>query len=173
MSNAAQIVASPTRRFRMVMALFIAGLVLSGVTAFPLLWEVKLLTRLVGLGGATSPAGYEGLAHWLLTVRFGLEEMYAAHPWIAYGTDWLAFAHLVVALFFIHPLIDPSASRPTLLAGIAASVGVIPLALIAGAVRGVPLASRLIDCCFGLAALALLLYCLSLLPRIEAERAVR
>ena len=151
------------------MLLFIAGLVASGITAFPLLWEVRLLTDLLGLGAASSAEGHAGLGGWLLTVKFGLEEMYAKHPWIAYGTDWLAFAHLVLALFFIGPLIDPRSSRGNLLAGIAACIGVIPLALIAGGVRGIPLASRLIDCGFGLAGLALLLYCLRLLPGIEAE----
>jgi hypothetical protein len=151
------------------MACFIAGLVLSGVTAFPLLWEIELLTELLGLGNASSPAGHDGLAGWILTVRFGLEEMYGRHPWIAYGTDWLAFAHLVVALFFIGPLIEPRSSRTNLLAGVAACVGVVPLALIAGEVRGIPLASRLIDCSFGLIGLVLLLYCLRLLKLIEAE----
>ena len=161
---------SATRRFRIVMLLFIAGLVASGLTAFPLLWEVRLLTDLLGLGAEASPQGHGGLAGWLLTVRFGLEEMYAKHPWIAYGTDWLAFAHLVLALFFIGPLLHPPSARGNLLAGIAACIGVIPLALIAGEVRGIPLASRLIDCGFGVVGLALLLYCLRLLPRIEAER---
>ncbi|HEX8666861.1 MAG TPA: hypothetical protein VF727_00635 [Allosphingosinicella sp.] len=157
------------RRFRVAMALFIVGLIASGLTAFPLLWEMKVLTRLFGLADATSAAGHEGLAHWLLTVRFGLEEVYSRHPWVAYGTDWLAFAHLAIALFFIGPLSDPASSRPNLYAGLAACAGIIPLALIAGAVREVPLASRLIDCSFGVFGGALLLYCLRLLPRIEAR----
>jgi hypothetical protein len=156
-------------RFRIAMGSFIAGLVVSGVTAFPLLGEVKLLTHLLGLGDATSAAGHEGLAHWLLTVRFGLEQAYLQHPWIAYGTDWLAFGHLVIALFFIAPLIDPPSGRGNIFVGLAACAGVIPLALIAGAVRGVPLASRLIDCSFGVLGGLLLLYCLRLLPAIEAE----
>jgi hypothetical protein len=29
------------------------------------------------------------------------------HPWLAYGTDWLAFAHIVIAVFFIGPFVDP------------------------------------------------------------------
>lgn len=158
---------NPVGRFRVAMALFILGLVVSGLTAFPLLYEMKLLTQFLGLGEATSPAGYTGMYHWILTVRFGLEEMYAEHPWIAYGTDWLAFAHLVIALFFVGPLMDPSSSRGNLLVGIVACIGVIPMALIAGAARGVPIGSRLIDCCFGGLGLVLLLYCLHLLPLIQ------
>lgn len=152
------------------MALFIAGLVASGLTAFPLLWEMKVLTRILGLGGATSPDGYEGLAHWILTVRFGLEEMYAAHPWIGYGTDWLAFAHLVVALFFVGALIDPPTGRSNILVGMIACIGVIPMALIFGEIRGIPIASRLIDCTFGVLGFLLLDYCLRQLPQMEERR---
>jgi hypothetical protein len=160
---------APSRRFRLAIGLFIAGLVASGVTAFPLLAELKLLVRILGLGNATSPQGYEGLQGWILTVRFGLEEVYARHPWVGYGTDWLAFGHLVIALFFIGPFLHPQTGRANVLAGLAACAGVIPLALIAGEVRGIPLASRLIDCSFGLIGGLLLLYCLKLLPEIEAD----
>ena len=159
----------PLRRFRLVVALFIIGLVVSGITAFPLLSEMKLLVQLLGLGDASSPAGHAGLERWVLTVRFGLEEVYSKYPWIGYGTDWLAFGHLVIALFFVGPLLHPASSRANLLAGLAACAGVIPLALIAGEVRGIPLASRVIDCSFGVIGGLLLLYCLRLLPAIEAE----
>lgn len=162
---------SPVRRFRLALGLFIIGLVLSGITAFPLLTEIRLLSDWLGVGGATSPAGHDGLIHWLLTVRFGLENMYAEYPWIAYGTDWLAFGHLVIALFFIGPLIDPRSSKSNLLVGVVACIAVIPLALICGAYRGIPLASRLIDCGFGIIGLVPLLYCLHLLPVIANPRA--
>jgi hypothetical protein len=160
---------SARRRFRIAMSLFMAGLIVSGLTAFPLLSEMKLLTRILGLGDAASPDGYEGLAHWILTVRFGLEETYARHPWVAYGTDWLAFAHLVVALFFVNALVDPRSSRGNILVGMIACVGVIPMALVFGEIRGIPIASRLIDCTFGVAGFLLLDYCRRLLPRIANQ----
>jgi hypothetical protein len=31
----------------------------------------------------------------------------ASYPYLAYGTDWLAFAHLVIAVAFIGPLMQP------------------------------------------------------------------
>lgn len=70
-------------RFRVVMSLFIAGLVVSGVTAFPLLHELRLLSQMLGVGKALSPEGYRGLTFWILTVRHGLERTYADYPWIA------------------------------------------------------------------------------------------
>ncbi len=155
------------RRFRVVMVVFITGIVLSGVTAFPLLAELKLLVRLMGLEGATSPAGHAGLDFWLLTVRFGLEDMYSRYPWIAYGTDWLAFGHIVIALFFVGPLRRPWEGRSVVLTGIAACVLVLPLALVCGPVRGIPFYWQLIDCSFGVFGILPLLYCLRLLRFIQ------
>ena len=151
------------------MLLFIAGLVLSGVTAFPLLLELKILVNLLGAGGAQSPQGYSGLTFWILTVRHGLEHTYSQYPWVAYGTDWLAFGHIVIAMFFIGPLIRPATGRATIYTGIAACLGVIPLAMICGPIRGIPLYWRLIDCSFGVLGILPLIYCLRLIPRIETK----
>ena len=95
------------RRYRLILGFFIAALVLSGVTAFPLSLELDLLARFLGIAEFTPSTAPHDLGRWILTVRDGLREMYAAHPWIAYGTDWLAFAHLVLAVFFIGPYRDP------------------------------------------------------------------
>lgn len=40
------------RRFRFVLGLFIAGLVLSGITAYPLLHELELLAQWAGVPAA-------------------------------------------------------------------------------------------------------------------------
>ena len=103
----------------------------------------------------------------MLTVRDGLREMYAAHLWIAYGTDWLAFAHLVLAVFFIGPWRDPVRNVWVLRAGIIACVLVLPLALICGPLRGIPLYWRLIDCSFGVFGAVPLVYCVRLVRRME------
>jgi hypothetical protein len=161
------------RRFRLMMVLFIVGLLISGITAFPLLTEMKLLSSWFGLGDAVSPAGHTGLSFWILTVRFGLEDMYAQYPWIAYGTDWLAFGHIIIALFFVGPLLRPSEGRSVLLAGIAACILVIPLALICGPIRGIPFYWRLIDCSFGVFGILPLLYCLRLLKYMEPNHYIR
>lgn len=160
-----------TRRYRAVLGLFIVGLVVSGVTAFPLLAEMRLLCDWLGVGAATAAAGHTGLEYWILTVRWGLEETYAKYPWIGYGTDWLAFGHIVIALFFIGPLRRPTESRATLAAGMAACVLVVPLALIGGAVRGIPFYWRLIDCAFGVLGIVPLLYCWRLLRWIDGAEA--
>lgn len=154
------------RRYRLVLGLFIVGLVLSGVTAFPLLHELRLLATLLGVGEAPSAAGYAGLRWWILTVRDGLAATHGQYPWLAYGTDWLAFAHLAIAVFFIGPWRDPVRNEWVLRAGLIACVGVLPLALLCGPLRGIPFYWRLIDCSFGVGGALPLLYCLHLTRRL-------
>jgi hypothetical protein len=130
------------RRIRLWLALFIAGLVLSGVTAFPLNWEVGLLVKYLGQGDGA-------LALWLQMVHRGLSEADKHYPFLAYGTDWLAFAHLVIAVAFIGPWRDPVRNIWVIEFGLIACAMVIPLALIAGPIRGIPIGWQLLDCSFG------------------------
>jgi len=160
---------TPIRQFRAFMLFFIFGLFISGVTAFPLLWEMDILSRLLGVGAATGPEGHTGLAFWILTVKYGLAHTYAAYPWIAYGTDWLAFGHIIIATFFIGPLINPLTARPAIYTGIFACVAVIPLAMICGGIRDIPFYWRLVDCSFGVFGVIPLIYCLRLIDRMEQD----
>ena len=156
------------RRYRLVLGAFIVGLVLSGVTAFPLLHELELLGRLLGIPATATPASQSGLKFWIATVREGLCDVHAAHPWLAYGTDWLAFGHLVIALFFIGPWRDPVPNAWVLKIGLVACAGVLPLALICGPIRGIPFYWRLVDCSFGILGALPLLYCLHLTARLRS-----
>jgi hypothetical protein len=78
---------------------------------------------------------------------------------MAYGTDWLAFAHIVIAVAFVGPYIDPIRNKWVISFGLVACAGVIPLALIAGYVRGIPLPWRFIDCSFGIVGSIPLIIC--------------
>lgn len=162
-------ISSPVFRFRAVMLFFICGLLLSGITAFPLLFELRILTSLIGAGSAQSPEGYSGITFWILTVHHGLEQTYAQYPWIAYGTDWLAFGHIVIAMFFVGPLINPLSARAPIYTGILACIAVIPLAMICGPIRGIPFYWRIIDCSFGFFGVLPLIYCLRQLRVIERQ----
>jgi hypothetical protein len=154
------------RKYRIVLALFMAGLVLSGVTAFPLEREMGLVTDVRGTAQLTPGEANNSLDSWLLTVRDGLREAYSRHPWIAYGTDWLAFAHIAVAIFFIGPYRDPVRNVWVLQAGVAACLLIIPLAQICGSLRQIPWGWRLVDCSFGVFGAIPLLYRLKLTKRL-------
>ncbi len=150
------------RRFRCVLGLFVLGLILSGVTAFPLQYELDRLVAMRGLTNATPADTHTGFDHWILTVRNGLHDTCVRYPWMAYGTDWLAFAHLVIAVFFIGPLVNPVRNVWVLWAGLIACAAVIPLALICGEIRGIPFGWRVVDCSFGVFGAIPLIYCLRL-----------
>jgi hypothetical protein len=157
------------RRYRVVLGLFIFALVISGVTAFPLLWEMDVLVSMLGLdnGNGSGVWVWGGFGAWIRTVHNGLREMYSVHPWIAYGTDWLAFAHIAIAIFFYGPWKDPVRNIWVLQAGLIACALIIPLALICGEVRGIPLGWRMIDCSFGVIGALPLWYGVRLTRRIE------
>lgn len=158
------------RRIRCVLVVFVLGLVLSGVTAFPLIHELNLLVSMLGGDEAVSPASRGMLLSWLVAVRDGLVDTQVKYPWMAYGTDWLAFAHIAIAVFFVGPLVDPVRNIWVLRAGLIACALVIPLALICGEVRGIPFGWRLIDCSFGIVGALPLWYCLRLVRKLEPER---
>jgi hypothetical protein len=156
--------------YRLSLSLFVAGLVLSGVTAFPILSELRILCRWLGI---TDPAAYDtlsGLRWWIAFVFFGLNKTYAAFPFVGYGTDWLALGHLVIALFFIGPFRDPVCNAWVLRIGLVACAAVIPLALICGELRNIPFAWRVLDCSFGIIGAIPLLCCLHLTKKLSGIR---
>lgn len=150
---------------RVSLVVVIIGLIVSGVTAFPLREELLLAQdALAQLGvGQYLP----GLSQWVALVAEGLDVTHAAYPFIAYGTDWLAFAHLLIAVAFLGPLIDPIRNVWVTVWGLIACAGIIPLALIAGGIRGLPAGWQLIDISFGVLAAVPLTIALLLTRRLE------
>lgn len=143
---------SNLRRIRWLVALFIGGLFLSGATAIPLETEVNWLVQVTGAREmverqSSTPA--PAWAEWLCRVQAGLRETNAKFPFISYGGDWLAFGHFVIAIAFIGAWRDPVRNIWLFEFGLIACALVIPYALIFGAVRGIPIWWRLIDCSFG------------------------
>lgn len=155
------------RRIRFWLAIFIVGLILSGMTAFPLQTELGWLISLFHSSALQAIAKSTGLLQWIERVNEGLHNTDALYPFLAYGTDWLAFAHIVIAVAFIGPYIDPVRNKWVIIFGLIACAGVIPLALIAGQFRGIPLPWRLIDCSFGIFGAMPLLICRQSIHAIE------
>jgi hypothetical protein len=151
------------RSIRIWLGAFIAGLVLSGVTAFPLEHETAFLAHFASTHSAV-PAS---VASWLIRVHGALHEDSIRAPFLAYGTDWLASAHLVLAVAFLGPIRDPVRNKWVLQFGVIACLGVLPLASIAGPLRGIPVFWRLIDCSFGVFGVIPLLFCLQHVREME------
>ncbi|WP_353112202.1 hypothetical protein [Microbacterium sp.] len=143
----------------------IVGLVISGVTAFPLREELSLASDLLHRTAVGS--WFPDVTAWVDRVAAALAENGERHPFIAYGTDWLAFAHLLIAVAFIGPLRDPVRNVWVTQWGLIACLGIVPLALIAGSIRGVPLGWQLIDMSFGVVGAVPLLIAWRLTRRLE------
>ncbi len=129
-------------RVKVYLWMVIAGLALSGLTAFAIESELALLAK-----PGTVPGG--SMQHWLNTVYLAVKNTNQTYPYLSYGTDWLAFAHLMLAVLFIGPLKDPVKNIWVIEFGMIACVAIFPLAFIAGGIRGIPVFWRLIDCSFG------------------------
>lgn len=136
------------QRIRYLLLFFVAALVVSGVTAFPLKLEVDILLNLLGPGTLMASL-WPALSDWLATVHQGITAVDAQYPYMFYGTDWLAFAHIGIAIAFLGPLRDPVRNAWIVEWGMVLCVLVIPLALICGPLRGIPFFWRLFDCAFG------------------------
>jgi len=134
---------------RVWLVIFIVGLLLSGITAFPLEWELSMLNGFVNGPGSPLPALWPAMAAWIAWVNEGIQNTAGQYPFIAYGTDWLAFAHIVIAIAFWGPLKDPVKNIWVIEWGMIACVLVIPLTLICGPIRQIPFFHQLIDCSFG------------------------
>jgi hypothetical protein len=68
---------------------------------------------------------------------------------------------------FVGPLIEPVRNKWVLVFGVIACLGVFPLALVAGPIRGIPFYWRLIDCSFGILGAIPLFICLRYVRRLE------
>jgi hypothetical protein len=138
---------------------FMVALFLSGLTAMPAETELAFLVKHIS---ADTSIGF-----WLHKVYDGLAETNQRAPFLAYGYDWLAFAHFMLAILFIGVYRDPVRNKWIIEFGMIACLLVLPLAMIAGHYRGIPMGWRLIDCSFGAFGLIPLLICYRKINAIE------
>lgn len=130
---------------------FMIILFLSGLTAIPVETELAFLSRCF-------PANTM-IDGWIEKIYTGVANTNKDYPFIAYGYDWLAFAHFVLAILFIGPLKDPIRNKWVIEFGMIACMLIIPFALVAGYFRGIPFWWRFIDCSFGIIGLLPLNIC--------------
>jgi hypothetical protein len=152
-------------KYRIVLSGFMIGLILSGLTAFPLTFELNLLYGWLLPHRESMPALFE----WIAKVRSGLVETDAKYPFLAYGTDWLAFGHLMIAAAYIGPWRDPVRNRFILEWGMFCCVAVLPVAFICGPIRGIPIGWTWLDCAFGIVGFPPLFLCWKWSQQIEGQ----
>ena len=166
MQDGEQMVTMPAGQLKQVrfwLLIFLAGLIISGLTAIPIQWEIDQIKNVIdNIPWLRDIA--PGLVDWLIFVHTGLTATYQAYSFIVVGTDWLAFAHIVIAIAFIGPLRDPIRNVWVIEFGMITCLLVIPAALIFGSLRGLPYLWQLLDCSFGV---------IGIIPLFLAYRLVR
>lgn len=145
--------------------IFMLGMVVSGLTALPIEWELRNLYHWL------AQRDYDNaFTQWIELAYNGVRETNLTYPFMAYGTDWLAFAHVIIAIAFIGPLSDPVRNQWVIQFGIIACLAIFPFAFIAGYARGIPFFWRLIDCAFGILGGLLLLNCYAKIKLLEKSK---
>lgn len=112
------------RRWRL---LFMTGLFLSWPTAVPGNAQVGLAVKSLAPGAT--------LRAWLHTVLLAYRQAAGKHPFFFFGYNWLAFAHLVLALLFLGLYQNPVKNIWDIQFGMIACGLVIPFAFPAGHFR--------------------------------------
>lgn len=145
------------KKIRMVLVAFIILLALSGITAFPVRTEIKFLVDHIS-------AFPQFLQNWIMQLSSSIQQ---TPDVMLYGTDWLAFAHIIIALFFIPVFIDPIKYKINLQIGMVACILVFPLAFICGPIRNIPFFHQLIDCSFGLIGICFLYFIYTRINKLD------
>lgn len=153
-------------RIRALLTFFIVALAWPSAALRPSRWS---RVRGCSWPSADPARGWAGawpaLSSWIGFVAEGIAATAVHYPFMFYGTDWLAFGHFAIAIAFLGPLRDPMRNVWVVEFGIIVSLLVIPMALIFGPLRGIPVWWRLIDCFFGIGGLAVLLPAYRLIRR--------
>ena len=142
---------------------FIIVIVISGISVFPIETELAYVHAHIQL----FPAFLRG---WLNQVYFAVKATNEQFPFLGYGTDWLAFAHLVIAMIFIGPLKDPVKNLWVIQWSMISCICVFPLVFIAGSIRGIPFYWQLIDCSLGALGFILLFLCYKKIVKLKSVK---
>ncbi|MES2590030.1 MAG: hypothetical protein V4622_13710 [Bacteroidota bacterium] len=148
------------RKINLLLTSFIILLILSGITAFPIKSEIEFLYKI-------KDSFPEFISLWISQLNVIIQNTPNV---VLYGTDWLAFAHIIIALFFIPLFKNPIQHQINLKIGMLACIFVFPLAFICGPIRGIPFFHQIIDCSFGIIGFAFLYYINSLINTLKNEK---
>ena len=148
-----------------MLGIIVFGLVMSGITVWPAVPELKMAVRVVWGDGEST-----GVLHsFVLQAIEGLESVEANYPFMLYAHDWLAFAHIVLAILFAGAIRDPVRNVWIVQCGPIMCALVPILAGICIPIRGLPMVWFWVDFSFAPAAALPLWIALRDIRRAEAE----
>ncbi len=141
---------------RIWLVLFSTALIASGLSAIFAREGLRMLIPLYTQGSFFYSL-WPSMAEWLSQVHQAVEETYDKYPFLAYGYDWLAFGHFIIAIPFLMAIRDPLRQSWVITYGISACIAVFPFAIVFGAIRDIPFFWRGVDMMFGIGGILVLL----------------
>ena len=148
------------RKIKAVIIITIVGLLLNGISAVPLQTELKILL--------SNPDALPAFVRdWWMYVQKGVSETSWNYTFMRYGFDWLAFAHLLIAIAFLGPLKDPIKNEWVITWGMIASALSALMALGWEQKRLIPLWWACIDASIAIIAFLILLLCNSWVQQLK------
>lgn len=137
------------------------------MTVWPAVFELKLIVRALWGEGAADG----GLHAFALKAIEGLETVREDYPFLLYGYDWLAFAHICLAILFAGAARDPVRNKWVVQCGLIMCALVPVLAAVCIPLRGLPAVWFLVDFAFAPGAAVPLLIALRDISRAEKAAA--
>lgn len=142
-------------RIRILLIIFMAALVLCGVSIFPLKQQIDLVAGAFGSGTLTDRI-FPPMAQWIEQLHEGITHVHTNYPFLFYCTDWVGFAMIVIALVFVGPIRDPVRNIWVIQFGILTCLLTIPAIVICGTIRRFPPFWFVVDSLFAIGGLVLL-----------------
>ncbi|MEZ5358440.1 MAG: hypothetical protein R3F48_06370 [Candidatus Zixiibacteriota bacterium] len=154
------------KQARLMLWIVAVGLFLSGITIWPAAAELNILLNSIW-GNAPVTGGLHG---FLVQARDGIIATAGQYPFLLYTGDWLAFAHIVLAILFVGAARDPVRNKWIVQFGLICCALVPVLAAVCIPMRGIPWFWFWIDFAFAPLAAAPLWIALRGIRRIESAQ---
>jgi hypothetical protein len=158
-------------RVRALLVFYAGALIVSGLTAVPVEWEVRTVIA-VGWGDAAPGTSWWPAMHTFLSkVLTAAQDVGARYPFFFYGFDWLAFGICVLGLLFLGAVRDPVRNVLVVKFGLLCCGLVLVFAAIVPHLRGLPWFWTFVDGSFGVVGAIPLLILLRDIRQLEATSA--
>jgi len=104
------------------------------------------------------------LSDWIGVLRVSVTETYQKYPVMAYCMDWLAFAHVFIAVALLGAIRNPVQNVWVVKTALITTLLMIPFTFISGGIRGIPCYWLLLDSSFAM---------IAILPLVLALRGIK
>jgi hypothetical protein len=158
------------KRIRILLIIFTIIFLISGLTVFPVEWEVQTVIKVVWGDGPVG-TGFTAPVHQkFVEIRDALPILRAQYPFMFYGLDWLGFGFIVMAILFLGTIRDPIKNKWVIQWALINCILVIPFAAVFAPLRGMPWQWIFIDSSFGIVGVIPLIIILREIKKIESVK---